>query len=226
MVAKPAGEGWASKMLDKVPAWLLISTFSIIVIALVVFSSVLVHAYYTGRLLEAFGIKMREAEQVEEAYLGNSLPIGAVLAFDKPSGCPKGWVRFWQGGGRFIVGAASESELNDGPASFRNDSNGEPLKPRPFGGSDGAQEVKLEPMHMPKHQHEVRWQGTHTVSLEEQPEGQREVDLADKRYLLTRAEKAGWEGLNMRTTEDGASVPHNNMPPYIALHFCKYEGKG
>jgi hypothetical protein len=35
----------------------------------------------------------------------STLPVRAVVAFDLPDGCPKGWARFERGASRTIIGA-------------------------------------------------------------------------------------------------------------------------
>ena len=61
------------------------------------------------------------------------IPVGAVLAFDLPDGCPAGWARFERGVSRSIIGA-SDTHLED----VKNvDSAGKPLKAYPYQADGG-----------------------------------------------------------------------------------------
>ncbi len=160
-----------------------------------------------------------------------SIPAGAVMAFDRASGCPEGWGLFAEASGRFIIGVGGGYEL---PYV-----GGEPRYQ-----TGGAETHALNIDEMPDHRHNffsARWfrsfggdvnaltdavldiggvnrDGTPykkdrnlpgQVSIEELPGTERYLEIYD-------AERTRFT--------DAKGAPHNNMPPYIALYFCKKEG--
>lgn len=71
--------------------------------------------------------------------------------------------------------------------------------------------TRLNPDEMPRHQHEI--ENIYVQEGQRGPsEGERAWSIQPRRNELT-----SWAGDNQ---------PHNNMPPYIALHFCEYVGVG
>lgn len=122
------------------------------------------------------------------------VPAGAVIAFDREDGCPSGWRDMGKDWrGRMIVAAASSE----------NDTYS-------FGRTGGAEVHVLTEDEMPKHEHaigalsgtEFPWFGpsnSHPIPTNDAPPGQ----------------SFDWSS--------GEGHPHNNMPPYIALYFCKKE---
>jgi microcystin-dependent protein len=78
-------------------------------------------------------------------------------------------------------------------------------------GSVGGEEkhTLLEP-EMPRHNHAVY---THAGFEGGETPGASGVPPDNKTKVHARI-----------TSSTGSSLPHNNMPPYIALYFCKYEG--
>ncbi|MEP3602741.1 MAG: hypothetical protein ABJN26_22665 [Stappiaceae bacterium] len=154
--------------------------------------------------LEALTKKVRDSAA---SAGGVEIPRGAVVAFDGgeyektsserlSSGCPAGWVRFVQAEGRFVVG--SDSYLSFGETGK--------YELRKTGGSETHALTKSE---LPEHDHKVG--GTHLIKLE-------------------KGSMLGGDGTkgNVRVRNDtrtsqtaGLGHAHNNMPPYIALYFCK-----
>ncbi|MCL6286207.1 hypothetical protein M3P21_22200 [Ruegeria sp. 2012CJ41-6] len=142
-----------------------------------------------------------------------TLPRGLVAAFDSNEGCPLGWSVFEDGGGRTIVGAGEHR--NEGE-------NGRRLLTHPVGQTGGAELHVLTLNEMPSHRHEVVWinsRGDQSVSLNGSS-----VDVAnDDQFHIASFREGGQANRNVGTTAVGGSAPHNNMPPYIALYFCKKE---
>lgn len=153
-------------------------------------------------------------------------PDGAVVAFDGgdyektgrkiDAGCPAGWIRFEQADGRFILGSDSypSFETADGPVyKLRRE--------------DGVESVTLTPEQMVPHTHNVHDEGhQHNVERDEITGGAggrltQEVrgNRVDRPYKTgasrARITESPFGGLN------GRAQPINNMPPYIALYFCK-----
>lgn len=140
----------------------------------------------------------------------SQIPSGAIVAFDRPNGCPPDWEKFDEGAGRFIIGVGGKYELPYVAG-----------KPRYQKG--GSETHTLTAAEMPEHNHYVtvsRAAGSgihdglggspadHGIAVDyEKPEGE----------TIT----PGWGPRDRVISHTGGSQPHNNMPPYIALYFCK-----
>lgn len=123
------------------------------------------------------------------------LPGDAVVMFDGK--CPEGWRLYNEVGGRFVVGA--------GPHSNK-DENGEKLRDYNPWTNGGEERVALSPDQLPSHNHSIRFAGP---------------DIG-----ITGPERGGTYGVrglidSTKTGDTGENLPHNNMPPFIALSFCK-----
>jgi len=152
------------------------------------------------------------------------IPDGTVVAFDHRDGCPdgEGWTEFTAAHGRFILGV-------DGSEYTLPYVGGEPDYQT---AGEAKHELKL--IEIPRH--------GHRISTDEHD--QAETDFihnglaggganigilsifkelpnlpSHPRALPDVLEKTGGMA-------DGKAQPHNNMPPYIALYFCKYVGTG
>ena len=138
-----------------------------------------------------------------------AIPANAVVAFavETPDGveldgprddpCPDGWKRYREADGRFILGVG-ERDLKERAAPFAE---------------GGAETHTLTVDEMPRHDH-FPGKGTIVDSLPDYTPGK------TGRVAVTRSTN----GDNSLSWESGGSKPHNNMPPYIALYFCKKEG--
>ena len=136
-----------------------------------------------------------------------SIPAGAVVAFDQSEGCPKGWAPFDDSRGRFIIGASKSGEIG-------KDENGEALTHREFRKSGGTEEHTLSDQQIPPHKHQIdtfKW--GFDINGNTHPE--RRIDVDDGPAYK------GIEGKLTTTSSKGSGKPHNNMPPYIALYYCK-----
>lgn len=135
----------------------------------------------------------------------------AVIAFHKSKedngGCPLGWRVFEPVASRFIVGA--------GPTSSKG-ARGEPLtsyvsyRDNSIEATGGAETHVLSIAEMPGHSHELE-----DAYFDRDREGRPFVELAGG------SEKFDVPGRMISTNVVGGGQPHNNMPPYIALYFCK-----
>ncbi len=139
------------------------------------------------------------------AVLSNP-PSGAVLAFDisTEKGCPNGWEPFQVAAGRMIVGAGVNNNT---------DSNGAALTDYPAlqeglaGAFGGEERTKLSVQQLPSH--------SHPILRTDRKDG-------DGKFVNW----ASMGGPNNKSTGQGTAAvgdnhAHNNMPPYIALYFCK-----
>jgi len=144
------------------------------------------------------------------AGLVNSL-TGAVVAFDIEDGCPEGWDSYSEVWGRVIVGAATEDELGEIPGDFRSDSSGEDLIAREFRQPGGSQQTKLNIENIPSHSHGIEWRGTNSAIQGE----------AGGRWGVSTQNMSAETFPTGGDPETGETVPFGNMPPYVALHYCK-----
>ena len=140
-------------------------------------------------------------------------PVGAVMAF--ASTCPEkeGWKPYPDAGGRFILG------VGKGPLE----------KFVGLGTPGGKEKVTLTVEEMPEHNHEIG--GNLTGFNYEGDPGKLKSSLIAVRddgsafrteFQTPEGPEAGEKLLGH--TDDGPDLKgqsHNNMPPYIALYFCK-----
>jgi len=120
----------------------------------------------------------------------------AVIAFNlgKDSECPNGWKPFQPASGRMIVGA----EPSDYPSYSDEEEKA----------VGGEKQVTLTVEQIPKHTHELIEDSAQTTG-----------------YLKAGEQRDGISSQVGNATHDRAmevgDQAHNNMPPYIALYFCK-----
>lgn len=129
------------------------------------------------------------------------VPAGAIVAFDLADGCPKdqGWRDFTTGAGRFIVGVGSHTQYD------RYGNSVEDLELGEVGGHRTHQLTKGE---LPTHSHEY----DHSTGN------------SSREFKSTSKNQFGKIDRTTQTGESGNSDPHNNMPPYVALHYCIFVG--
>ena len=119
------------------------------------------------------------------------IPSGAVLAFDRASGCPNGWNPFDDAAGRVIVGVGQGSGTTE----------------RPYRAREGVEKLTLTERELPTLEIEVG--PIRTVKAEVLPAGS-----GANFYNPSAEPSVRWSGA-------GSSL--SNMPPFIALYFCKKE---
>ena len=148
---------------------------------------------------DGLATRLKAIEDEPAPTMSSAIPSGAVVAFasSEQEPCPgPEWELYDQAKGRFIVGVGS---TNDGTAT------------RTFmqGQTDGKFEVKLTEAQMPRHFHQTQ------VNAGENLWGQ----SSNKKTTLAGS---GWVSYYAALTNHaGSSQPHENMPPFIALYFCK-----
>lgn len=148
---------------------------------------------------------------------------GSVVAFvDK---CPTdGWTPFTDGAGKFLLGVGEGTLVysDDSPHRPPGEPNAVRLSPVSPGQQGGEERHTLTEPEMPTHDH-----GGHTGDdvLTRPSYGNWTDAGADSSH------RAGGSGVGMHNetkhthgiADEGGGEPHNNMPPYIALYFCKKE---
>ena len=136
-----------------------------------------------------------EVDTLKRASSDN-LPRNTVIAVDDPRGCPTGWAPFTQADGRFILGVTQGKSR---------------LSTRFYAEDGGEETVTITEQQMPRHKHSYR---------------DRSVASRGTAEMMTDGPLRGWQDLERETwpaggTSSSDALPHNNMPPYIALYFCK-----
>lgn len=138
----------------------------------------------------------------------DAIPPNAVVAFDGP--CPLGWAPFEQAAARVIIGAGQPTDPKHKFWYRQLPSGGvEPLEltPRELRESGGEESHFLSLAEMPAHAHKTL-RAENTVGNGNFPS----------------KEAMGQNGnvtADGKTDDTGGSRPHNTMPPYYALNFCK-----
>ncbi|MCW1410743.1 MULTISPECIES: hypothetical protein [Rhizobium] len=126
-----------------------------------------------------------------------AVPRGAVVAFDRADGCPTGWDDYKEGWGRFVIGAVESNKIGQIPGEFVRDASGVDLGPREFRKPGGQALTAITVRNLP---------AFNIVGHDE----------------YVRSQK-GYAGLESVTPVDGPNLqnPLSNLPPYIALVYCK-----
>lgn len=119
-------------------------------------------------------------------------PTDAVLAFDSDA-CPDGWEQVQSLAGRTVIGAGPESE-------------GTSIRVRGDKGGEEMHAITID--EMPAHNHGNGWLGGGSITP-------------------AQVQAAGRFPSNLPTAKGsqissvGGSKPHNNMPPFLVLTYCK-----
>jgi hypothetical protein len=138
------------------------------------------------------------------------LPVGMIAPFNistRELKCPEGWALFSEAVGRFIVGA--------GFSAANRDQNGRQLTGRPSFAEDPSASVGGEEQHtltvaeMPQHSHQVYPHAGSIIGASGRFPGAGSADP----NLTSRTDG--------RTDAAGGGQPHNIMPPFIALVYCR-----
>ena len=144
-------------------------------------------------------------------------PAGAIMAFDIETGCPEGWVPYTDGLGRFIIGAT------DPPGDPQADNGtGTSIARFPLGAKGGALAHRITTQELPAHSHGgaglEEYHIANTVGA-----GMGSPSLTGRRkFMLILNDRFPQGGDSPALMSDtGGGRPHSNMPPYIALNFCR-----
>ena len=128
------------------------------------------------------------------------------MAFDLATGCPDGWGAFKDAGGRTVIGAGAGMI----PGTEERD---ESIRTKKYRQHGGEEKVTLAFGEMPSHSHDIRV-GLAAADIP----GQIGYFIPDVR-LGTNNNLGVKVGTTTQPSRGVAS--HENMPPYIALYFCK-----
>jgi len=192
---------WYTALLAKAPSWLFAGIF--IVLVLIISATPFLGPFSLS--LEKIGFQ--GTEDLPMSGGKESMPVGAVVAFtDLPVGrdgiatCPESWTEAVELRGRFVIGS-------DPANPYGNES------PTGIASIGGTHEVTLTESQMPEHAHVpdeafrfiLASDGTGTTQGTDTDPEREEPNLARSRSLIRR----------------GGNQPHTNMPPYIALTWCR-----
>lgn len=144
--------------------------------------------------------------KVAAAAAFSAFPAGAVIAFDLPDGCPRGWKPFERGASRTIIGAsAAHTE------QIKNvDSEGKQLKSYPYQADGGIEYHILSIDELPPVRASTN--GYSAVSNKDR------YNAGGKDYPVVEV------GSPIQTEPLGKGKGFSLMPPYIALFLCKEPG--
>ena len=170
------------------------------------------------------GFVDKRVQAAGTSFVPGAVPAGAVMAFDLPTGCPDGWGAFEDAGGRAVIGAGAGMI----PGTEERDLNIQTKKYRQHGGDE---KVTLTISEMPGHDHsEGTLEATapnpfmHVTPAGTPLSGGTASSLWDPNPDHTGGANFSdghTHAITGSTGSEGGGVAHNNMPPYIALYFCK-----
>ena len=156
-------------------------------------------------LQKAFDCLFAKIDKLENELRPFKRARGAVLAFDRNRNteavCPRGWSYFHPAGGRFVVGAGQhENGLTEYPA--HTEDNNQAI------GGEEAVVLKLD--QIPSHTH-VNGNFRFLLSMD----GQNTAIQTDPNVGQANIVPA------KEMLPAGGGGAHNNMPPFVALYYCK-----
>ena len=128
---------------------------------------------------------------------GSTVPKGAVVAFATACPVDLGWKEHEAARGRFLVATGEHTDASGTKRVFAPG----------IGADNGGYEHKLTVDEMPRHRHAIDRQGPTRGIADLPPIGTDGAVIA-----VIEQEKSH---------VTGGSGAHNNVPPYIALHFCE-----
>lgn len=135
--------------------------------------------------------KAMEAAFQAKTAIRIAVPAGAVMAFDLDS-CPEGWEPLDKLAGRVVMGAGQR--------------DGSGLTPRKLGETGGEERHHLTIDEMPSHNHQITQQ----------------AHWGDRTH--NQAGLGGSDGTfdaSISTNPTGGDKPHNVLPPFYVLTYCK-----
>ena len=141
-----------------------------------------------------------------------AIPVGVVVTSTVECGSLVGeWEPYNEGFGKFILGAGKGTLIVSGPHSSQEAGTSVPLTEVRAGAQGGTEKHELHPDEMPAHNH--AFTGASVTIGGNNGTGRRLAvgDTADQGSFAPSGS----------ISSTGMNKPHNNMPPYIALHFCR-----
>ncbi len=140
-----------------------------------------------------------------------AIPREAIVAFTKPCEELDGWEDYSDSAGKFLLGAGRGVLRPRGPHKPSSELSEIQLSEVKAGDQGGEEAHILTTNEMPEHNHDSgsgKYLVTITGNLTKEntdSKGGNEINIKD--------------GVKIRAV--GKGMPHNNMPPYVALYFCR-----
>lgn len=139
------------------------------------------------------------------------LPQDAIIIIDREV-CPPGWETFTLGHGRFVVGVGNP---------LRNHSSANGPSEKKYLQTGGEEKVRLDADNMPPHSHEGSTGPSSAVAVINQSgpgiiNGWNIVQRSGEKLTINEHEK-----LPLNISQNGRGTPANNLPPFIAMRYCK-----
>lgn len=149
------------------------------------------------------------------------VPPGAVVAFDREAGCPGGWSNVGRDESQRFAG---RTFIVAGPRVDRETSDQTTLS-RAFDDRGGTEEHTLIEAQVPSHSH--GGSGLSEIYIADNFSTGADGPQMGSQWGFHVLHRGGPYGTSSPAlmTDWGGGEPHNNMPPYIALHFCKKEAR-
>lgn len=168
--------------------------------------------------LENTGLQSK-VNALESRLEAIEFPRGAVVAFDRDDlaqdKCPDGWSPFKNARARVIIGAGDPQEA---PGKMGFDEYRERLKHYVLGQHGGGERVVLQELEMPIHHHVTSQIEGDTYGYVGGPTDLSNTNLGVGHKTVKQG-KFSISGSDTSTA--GGNASHNNMPPFIALYYCK-----
>ena len=164
---------------------------------------------HASRAIECVGELSKAVSILEEQFNQPVLPSGIVVAsFTECSEMPGNWSEVEEARGRMILGA--------------NPNRTHGLASRPIETTGGEETVALQESHLPPHSHSVVVGNTSSGRLmnptvfDDSGGNSPLVSNQSRRHPYAAAQ-------SFTSSTTGGGARHENMPPYIALYFCRLE---
>lgn len=180
-----------------------------------IFSKVVIAVVSSLATAGILWIAAKSGGLIEQVFIPE-LPGGAVVAFDGKCPINAGWVPYEDGAGKVVLGAGSGTLRFRGPHRPKDAPHELSLTPVALGDQGGEEQHTLSPKEMPSHDHP----GSRTD----------DTPLRTSAPLdNAKSSQGDLHPINQTSrvpvvvAPQGGDAAHNNMPPYIALYFCKKE---
>lgn len=146
-----------------------------------------------------------------------------IMSLVKCTELGKGWERYKEANGRFVVAENPDDKVIDlGKASEHV------LKKKGIESVGGSEEVVLIEAQMPTHKHgykDIFFSETSSNHNWNRTRGHSDFTGVPHKIGLKLKEGVDQDNVGYQFSRDsfekGSNKPHPNMPPYIALYFCK-----
>jgi hypothetical protein len=152
------------------------------------------------------------------------MPPSAIVAFDSSDldedHCPPGWSPFLLARAHVLVGAGDPRKA---PEKMAFDEKGRPLEGYVLRQHGGEQAHQLTPGELPSYRPEIQKIPAQTrFELKETDVVPCDGSGCNQLGAITDRSRAGQHGIvNLAISSIGEDKPHNNMPPYVGVYYCR-----